>query len=89
MCKAVAYIQGVSVAASVYSLVAVSLDRYAFTCTLNFSKNDFIDICRQSPGNRFRTRSYYKSRFSGPDVTNFNVIHLFHSNTKSLKSEAS
>lgn len=28
MCKAVAYIQGVSVAASVYSLVAVSLDRY-------------------------------------------------------------
>ncbi|TGZ55725.1 Neuropeptide FF receptor 2 [Temnothorax longispinosus] len=29
MCKAVAYIQGVSVAASVYSLVAVSLDRYA------------------------------------------------------------
>ncbi|KAG5317816.1 NPFF2 protein, partial [Pseudoatta argentina] len=28
MCKAVAYIQGVSVAASVYSLVAVSLDRF-------------------------------------------------------------
>lgn len=28
MCKTVAYIQGVSVAASVYSLVAVSLDRY-------------------------------------------------------------
>ncbi|CAH1381164.1 unnamed protein product [Tenebrio molitor] len=28
MCKAVAYIQGVSVAASVYSLIAVSLDRF-------------------------------------------------------------
>lgn len=30
MCKVVPYIQGVSVAASVYSLCAVSIDRYVF-----------------------------------------------------------
>lgn len=28
MCKTVPYVQGVSVAASIYSLIAVSLDRY-------------------------------------------------------------
>lgn len=32
MCKAVAYVQGVSVAASVYSLAAVSLERYLAIC---------------------------------------------------------
>lgn len=37
MCKAVAYIQGVSVAASVYSLVAVSLDRYVLLLLLFIS----------------------------------------------------
>jgi len=41
MCKAVAYIQGVSVAASVYSLVAVSLDRYVLLVQL------FISVQRQ------------------------------------------
>lgn len=57
MCKAVAYIQGVSVAASVYSLVAVSLDRYV-TRTLNFSKNYFTGVGRQSPGTR--NRAHYR-----------------------------
>lgn len=38
MCKAVAYIQGVSVAASVYSLVAVSLDRYVPLASLLYSR---------------------------------------------------
>ncbi|GBP62287.1 Neuropeptide SIFamide receptor [Eumeta japonica] len=33
MCKTVPYVQGLSVAASVYSLVAVSLDRYVPTAT--------------------------------------------------------
>lgn len=38
MCKAVAYIQGVSVAASVYSLVAVSLDRYVLHVHWTFQR---------------------------------------------------
>lgn len=41
MCKIVPYIQGVSVAASVYSLCAVSIDRYVKT--LNFLNNEIAN----------------------------------------------
>lgn len=38
MCKTVPYIQGVSVAASVYSLIAVSLDRWVHLNKLQLMK---------------------------------------------------
>ncbi len=36
MCKAVAYVQGVSVCASAYSLAAISFDRQVNTCFIFF-----------------------------------------------------
>lgn len=49
MCKVVPYIQGVSVAASVYSLCAVSIDRYVWShiieSLIKLSNTTFTRLC--------------------------------------------
>lgn len=42
MCKTVPYIQGVSVAASVYSLIAVSLDRWVENMNINDERKSMM-----------------------------------------------
>ncbi len=78
MCKGVAYVQGVSVCASAYSLAAVSLDRwYIFfviinsLCFLNFAILTFPNIF---PFTRFRSTAIYKSNGQPSGLTRNQAI---------------
>lgn len=62
MCKVVPYIQGVSVAASVYSLCAVSIDRYVLRLSLPICIFLFLEERKISDTLFFSTVSFGRTR---------------------------